>query len=469
MKSYLHDGSFIDEAKIDAVLAAAKPDPVHTADVLAKARECVGLDAAEMAQLMTINTPEELHKLYSTAKEVKELIYGKRIVLFAPLYVSNICGNECVYCAFRSGNKSLIRKSLTIPEVESEVRFLVNKGHKRLLIVAGEAYDSAHTMQYIYDCIKAAYSVKTPQGEIRRINVNIAPQSVETFQDLAKTGIGTFQVFQETYNRATYKQMHVRGRKADYDWRVTAPHRAMEAGISDVGIGPLLGLHDWRWELQAMLMHIRSLEQCYGVGPHTISIPRMEPAHGSDVATNPPAPVSDEDFLKLVAIIRLTVPYTGMIMSTRESSAIRMKTLELGISQISAGSRTDPGGYQAGEEANEFGTAQFQLGDHRQIDEIVRELAQHGFIPSFCTACYRLGRTGLDFMDLARPGEIKNHCTPNAISTCQEFLQDYASPETRAAGEKAIQTIVDSLQGLAKARAIDMWNQVKSGKHDVIC
>lgn len=469
MKSYLEEGSFIDEGAIQEVLDTVTEDKSKAADVLAKAKQAEGLNANEMAQLMTITDPEQLDLLFHTARQIKEQIYGKRIVLFAPLYISNLCGNECVYCAFRAANKSLKRKALSQDEIRSEVEYLVNRGHKRLLVVAGEAYDSAHSLQYIYDAIATAYSVKTAKGEIRRINANIAPLSVADFRELKKTGIGTFQVFQETYHRGTYKQMHLSGRKANYDWRVTAMHRAMEGGIDDVGIGPLLGLHDWRFELLAMLQHIRSLEQCYGVGPHTISIPRMEPACGSDVAAQPPAPVSDLDFKKLVAIIRLTVPYTGMIMSTRESAEMRKASLELGVSQISAGSRTDPGGYKAGEDADEFGTAQFQLGDHRDIDTIVRELAEYGFIPSFCTACYRLGRTGGDFMDLAKPGSIKEHCNPNAVATFQEFLEDYASKETKEIGGQAIEKAIAGMEGLAHERAVAMRAKVQAGERDVIC
>jgi len=468
VKSVVETGSFIDEEAIGQVLESVRPDPVATREVLAKARGAQGLEAREMAQLMTIEDPELLEELFSSARQVKEDIYGRRLVLFAPLYVSNLCSNECAYCAFRVGNKNLKRKALTQDEVRTEVEALVNQGHKRLLIVAGET-QGRFGLEYISDCIATAYGVKTERGEIRRINVNLAPLTVEEFRELKKTGIGTFQLFQETYHRQTYRRMHTAGPKSNYDWRVTGMHRAMAGGVDDVGIGVLFGLADWRFEMLAMLQHIRSLEQHFGVGPHTISVPRMEPAHGSDVSIGPPAPVSDQDFLKIVAITRLTVPYTGMIMSTRESAEMRNHTLALGISQISAGSRTNPGGYQASGEVEEFQAAQFQLGDHRDLDEVIREVAGMGYLPSFCTACYRLGRTGQDFMDLARPGEIKDHCNPNAVATFLEYLQDYASPETRQAGEAAIAREVAGMEGVARQRSESMAARVRTGEHDVIC
>ncbi len=468
MGNLVATGSFINELRIGELLEAKKPERAAVLDILAKAREAKGLSLEEVAQLTLVDDPQLLEELFRTAREVKETIYGNRIVLFAPLYISNLCGNDCSYCAFRTSNKELVRKALTMDEIKAEVHYLVEHGHKRLLVVAGEAYDSGHSLKYIYDAIEACYSVKTERGEIRRINANIAPLSVEDFRDLKATGIGTYQCFQETYHRATYKKVHQRGRKALYDWRICAMHRAMEAGIDDVGIGPLFGLYDWRFELLATLMHVRSLEECYGVGPHTISFPRIEPALGSDVAMNPPYKVSDEDFLKIIAITRLAVPYTGMILSTRESPEFRDKCIALGISQISAGSRVDPGGYGEAED-KKFAASQFQVGDYRTIDEVICSLAKGGYIPSFCTACYRLGRTGCDFMDLAKPGEIKNHCFPNAVATFQEYLEDFASPETKAVGEQVIAKVTESLSGLAQERCRKFSERVKNGERDVIC
>ena len=466
MKRALETGDFIDEAAIQEVLDSVRPDRGAAREVLAKAREARGLEAREMAQLMSIAEPDLLEELFASARRVKEDIYGKRLVLFAPLYVSNHCANECAYCAFRAGNKGLERKALTQEEVRAEVEALVDQGHKRLLLVAGESQRSSGDLRYLSECLATAYSVRTPRGEIRRINVNVAPLEVEEFRELKKTGIGTFQLFQETYHRETYARVHRDGPKADYDWRVTALHRAMEGGVDDVGMGVLFGLSDWRFELLAMLQHVGSLEQRFGVGPHTISVPRMEPAHGSNLSLGPPRPVSDLDFLKIVAILRLTVPYTGMIMSTRESAELRNHTLALGISQISAGSRTNPGGYRASER---FEASQFQLGDHRELDEVIREVAALGYLPSFCTACYRLGRTGQDFMDLARPGEIKDHCNPNAVATFLEYLQDHGAPETRAVGEATLARTVGGFEGIARTRAEAMAARIRAGQRDVLC
>jgi 2-iminoacetate synthase len=385
-------------------------------------------------------------------------------VLFAPLYISNRCTNECTYCAFRATNTALVRRALTQEEIAEETRILIRQGHKRILMVSGEALPQ-QGFQYILDSIATIYDTHVGPGEIRRVNVNLAPQSVERFRQLKASGIGTFQLFQETYHRPTYAEVHLKGPKRDYDWRTTAFDRAMEAGIDDVGIGVLFGLYDWRFEILAMMQHIRHLEQKFGVGPHTISFPRMEPAAGSDIASRPPHAVSDGDFLKMVAIMRLAVPYTGMIMSTRETADVRRATLELGISQISAGSRTDPGGYAEGEAGRSGG--QFQLGDHRSVEEVVTDVVSLGFLPSFCTACYRTGRTGHDFMDLAKPGEIKYHCHPNALSTFQEYLCDYASPQAKAAGEELISIELQNMDGKQTACALPMLNKVRGGQHDI--
>jgi 2-iminoacetate synthase len=343
------------------------------------------------------------------------------------------------------------------------VKHLVDDGHKRVLLVAGESYPR-EGFEYVLKSIATVYSVKSGRGEIRRVNVNVAPLTAEEFERLKGAGIGTYQLFQETYHRETYAGVHLGGKKKDYGWRVSAMDRAMAAGIDDVGIGVLFGLFDWRFEVLALMQHVRHLEREFGVGPHTISVPRLEPATGSDVASHPPHAVSDVDFRKIVAILRLAVPYTGIIMSTRETADIRRETFALGVSQISAGSRTNPGGYSTEERED---ASQFSLGDHRPLDEVLRDVAGLGFIPSFCTACYRLGRTGRDFMDLAKPGEIKAHCDPNALSTFQEYLEDYASPGTRAAGEKAIQRILDEMGAVDADRSRKMIAKVKQGKRDV--
>lgn len=459
--------NFIHEARISEILEANKrADSVRVREVLSKAREMKGLETDEVAVLTGISEPALLQELFETANYLKDTIYGKRLVIFAPLYISNLCANECLYCAFRATNKSLVRRSLTQDEIAHEIENLISQGHKRVLLVAGESYPK-EGLDYVLKAIRTIYRTKSEHGEIRRVNVNLAPLEVDDFRRLKAEGIGTYQIFQETYHRETYSKMHVGGKKKNYDYRVTAPHRAMEAGIDDIGIGVLFGLFDYRFELLALMQHIRALEAEYGVGPHTISVPRLEPASGSDIASHPPHAVSDVDFRKLVAILRLAVPYTGIIMSTRETAQMRRDTFALGVSQISAGSRTNPGGYT--HETEEDEASQFSLGDHRPLDEVIRDVASMGYIPSFCTACYRLGRTGRDFMDLAKPGDIKLHCDPNALSTFREYLRNFASPETRAVGDKLIGETIAGMNGIARQRAEKLIKRVDAGRDDVYC
>lgn len=458
-------GDFIDETLINQILSdKSNPDSAEVRDVLNKARTMQGLDSREMALLAHVTDAELLDELFEAARTVKETIYGNRLVLFAPLYVSNLCGNECAYCAFRVKNQAVRRVSLTQKEIEAEVKYLVEQGHKRVLLVAGEAYPKGG-FQYILDSIDTIYKTRSGPGEIRRVNVNVAPLTVDEFSQLKTAQIGTYQIFQETYHRETYSDVHLGGKKRDYDWRVTAPDRAMQAGIDDIGIGVLFGLYDWKFEMLALMQHIEHLEMNWGVGPHTVSVPRLEPATGSNVASNPPHAVTDIEFKKLIAIIRLAVPYTGIIMSTRETPEMRRETFELGVSQISAGSRTNPGGY--GEDEGD--ASQFSLGDHRSLDEVIKDVASHGYVPSFCTGCYRLGRTGQDFMDLAKPGDIKMHCDPNGLSTFQEYLEDYASPETRKIGEETIAKELAAMSEHAKKRAVRLVDKVKAGERDVYC
>jgi 2-iminoacetate synthase len=459
--------SFINEAEIANILEQnQKPDPVKVRAVLDKAKEMKGLDMADVAVLSNISDPMQLFELFEEANHIKEKIYGKRLVIFAPLYISNLCANECTYCAFRAQNKSIIRKALSQDEIRRETEMLVKQGHKRVLLVAGESYPK-QGFQYVIDSVASVYETKVGNGEIRRVNVNVAPLEIPEFKLLKEANIGTYQLFQETYHHETYRKVHTGGKKKDYDFRVTALHRAMEAGIDDVGIGVLFGLYNFRFELLALMQHIRELEHVFGVGPHTISVPRLEPATGSDIASHPPFAVSDLDFRKIVAILRLAVPYTGIIMSTRETAQMRRETFALGVSQISAGSRTNPGGYT--DSLHETDSSQFCLGDHRPLDLVIRDVAEMGYIPSFCTGCYRLGRTGQDFMDRAKPGDIKNHCGPNAISTFMEYLMDYASYETRLIGEDLIDDTVDSMDGIARERAVKLLEKVKKGNHDMYC
>lgn len=455
-------------SEVEDVLRTSAPDDGRIREVLQKSRELKGLNMADVATLCHIATPEHTEELFETARSVKERIYGHRMVLFAPLYISNVCGNECTYCAFRASNKALPRTALNMAGIARDTAELIRQGHKRLLMVAGEGYSAANGgFQYVLNAIAAVYDVTDATGNIRRLNVNLAPLEVEEFRLLKDAGIGTYQLFQETYHRDTYASVHLSGKKRDFDRRVSGLDRAMQAGVDDVGMGVLFGLHDWRFELLSLMQHIRHLEDVFGVGCHTISVPRIEPADGSDLSMAPPAPVSDTDFKKLIAILRLAVPYTGLILSTRESAAIRRECYALGISQTSAGSRTNPGGYS--EEGHAQTAGQFQLGDHRSLQEIVQELSTMGFIPSFCTACYRLGRTGQDFMDLAKPGLIKLKCDPNAVTTFQEYLIDYASESARSAGEKAIGCELDGMSDKARRTSERMLTRIRNGKRDVYC
>jgi 2-iminoacetate synthase len=459
---------FIDENMIQSELDGARnPDTVHVRDVIGKAREMKGLSLADTAVLLQMEDPDLIEELYSTAREIKEEIYGNRLVLFAPLYIANYCSNNCLYCGFRTDNTELKRVALTMDQIADEVKTLQREGHKRLLMLCGE-HPKRSSLDYFLEAVRTAYGVKTEKGgEIRRINVEIAPMSVDEYRRVKAAGIGTYVLFQETYRHETYRIMHPTGPKSDYLWRLTAMDRAMEGGIDDVGIGALFGLDDYKFEVLSLLTHARHLEEKHGVGPHTISIPRLEPAINAPAAIKPPVPVTDDEFKKLVAIIRLAVPYTGMILTTRETAELRTDVFELGVSQISAGSRTNPGGYADGGDL-EFAAAQFNLGDTRSIDEVVHDIIDKGHIPSFCTACYRLGRTGKDFMDLAKPGLIKQFCRTNGLLTCMEYLIDYASPETRRKGRELIERMVEETEGdKIRELLIDRIAQTENGKRDL--
>ncbi len=442
-------------------------DKKYVREILSKSLSLCGLNEEETSVLIGIKDPGLTEELFETARRIKQTIYGRRLVIFAPLYISNLCGNECLYCAFRADNRQIKRRYLSQEEIAHETEFLVKQGHKRILLVAGESYPK-EGLDYILKAIATIYNVKCGNGSIRRINANIAPLTLDEFKALKETKIGTYQLFQETYHPETYKAVHLKGKKADYNWRISAPDRAMEAGISDLGTGVLFGLYDWRFEILALLQHAKYLENKFGVGPHTISVPRLEPAEGSPYAENCPYLVSDSDFMKIVAILRCAVPYTGIIMSTRETPDVRRQTFALGVSQISAGSRTDPGGYADKDAAIPAG-GQFSLGDHRPLDEVIRDVASLGYIPSFCTACYRLGRTGGDFMDLAKPGDIKSFCEPNACATFAEYLEDYASPETRKEGNAFLDKTVNNMGPLEKETTLGLLNQIRAGKRDCYC
>lgn len=464
MLDTMNRADWLDAAAVhDTIARADRSDPARVREILAKAAELKGLAMDDVAVLAGVRDVDLIQEIFAAARKVKDEIYGPRIVLFAPLYFSNICANECVYCAFRRSNAELDRKVLSVDELKQETAALIDQGHKRVLLIGGEAFPK-EGFRYLLDAIEAIYSVKRDRGEIRRINVNVAPLTTDEFRQLKDAHIGTYQLFQETYDRRVYADVHVSGKKADFDWRATAIDRAMEAGIDDVGLGVLYGLADWRFDTLAMMQHVAHLEDRFGVGCHTISVPRMEPAVGSDMASHPPQAVGDDDFMKIVAILRLAVPYTGIIMSTRETPEMRRATLQLGVSQISGGSRTNPGGY-ATPEAEE--AAQFQRGDHRCLDEVVRDLAAGGHVPSFCTACYRMGRTGADFMDLAKPGLIREMCGPNALSSFAEYLLDYGSDDTRSKGDAAISAEMEAMEPKIRHYSEVMVRKVRQGKRDV--
>lgn len=457
---------FVDEEGIWSLLEAGKSaDRAQGLDVVAKARECKGLDLDELAILLQATDEEVIGAMYDAALYVKDKIYGRRMVFFAPLYVSNVCANNCLYCGFRKDNKGLVRKVLTEAEITREVEILLQEGHKRVLVVAGE-HPTDSGIAYIENAVAAVYDAKVGNASIRRVNVNCAPLSVENFKRLKDTAIGTYQCFQETYHLDTYKTMHPSGPKKDYLWRLLAPDRAMQAGIDDVGIGALFGLTDYKFEVMATLMHSQHLDKTYGVGPHTISVPRLEPALNAPIASNPPHAVNDDDMRRIVASIRLAVPYTGIILSTRERPEFRNELIRLGVSQISAGSRTSPGGYYEAK-AHKPETEQFSIGDDRSLSEVMCQLCTDKFIPSFCTACYRSGRTGERFMGLAKHGEIHNMCGPNALLSLKEYLIDYAEGETKTQGEQLLAECIEDLPQNLRKRTLELLARIEQGERDV--
>ncbi|MBR0455175.1 MAG: [Firmicutes bacterium] len=435
---------FINDAKIKQTLAFAqahKDDLELMQVILDKGREYKGLSYAEAATLLECEDPDIIQQIFDLGKEIKEHFYGNRIVMFAPLYLSNYCVNGCVYCPYHGQNKTIPRKKLTQEEIRDEVIALQDMGHKRLAIEAGE-HPKENPIEYILESIKTIYSIKHKNGAIRRVNVNIAATTVENYRKLKEAGIGTYILFQETYNKEAYEQLHPTGPKSDYAYHTEAMDRAMEAGIDDVGCGVLYGLNNYKYDFVGMLMHAHHLEKTYGCGPHTISVPRVRPADDIDPDEFDNG-VPDDVFKRIVAVLRIAVPYTGMIMSTRESAKTRRECLEIGITQISGGSRTSVGGYA--DELDEQGkfdsedTAQFDVEDRRTLAEVVDWLIDLGYVPSFCTACYREGRTGDRFMSLLKSGQIANCCQPNAMMTLKEFLMDYASEDTKAKGDALIE------------------------------
>ncbi|MFH0771685.1 MAG: [FeFe] hydrogenase H-cluster radical SAM maturase HydG [Candidatus Omnitrophota bacterium] len=455
---------YIDEGKICDLLAGAKKAmEKETGAILDKARSLKRLALNETAALLAVEEPHLIKKIFEAAAFVKNQIYGNRVVLFAPLYISNYCANQCLYCAFQSGNSELKRKYLTAEEIRSQTEWLLKSGQKRILIVAGEScIPGKSAVDYYIEAVEAVYSARVGSHYIKRVNINCAPLSVDDFKKLKASHIGTFQLFQETYHEATYRKVHLKGPKSDPDNRLDAIDRAFMAGIDDVGIGPLYGLYDYRFETLAMMAHIEHLEKKFGIGPHTISVPRIEPAVGSEFSLRPPYQVSDSDFKKLVAVIRLSVPYTGMILTTRESSSMRDELVSLGVSQISAGSKTSPGGYSDTEKWD----GQFTTSDRRSLDELVEMLVEKGYIPSFCAACYRKERTGEAFMNLAKPGLIKGKCNVNALVTLKEYLDDFASKEVKDSGYRLINKMKEELDEATRAQLSRFFEEIDKGVRD---
>lgn len=430
--------------------------------VLSRAAELKGLNVEDAAALLSVRRPDQIQKIMAAAEQAKQTIYGKRLVMFAPLYTSNYCINNCLYCGFRQDNQELKRRKLTLEEIRAETRALLKEGHKRLLVLTGES--GGNDLARLKETLAAIYEVKEKGQGIRRVNVEIAPLTVDQFRELKTCNIGTYICFQETYDPDLYGKYHPSGPKSDYANRLFVMHRAMEGGINDVGIGALFGLADHRFETLAMLRHAKELERCFNCGPHTVSVPRIEPAQGAPLARNVPFPVDDNAFRTIIAVLRLSLPYTGIILSTRESAQLRHELFRYGVSQVSAGSRTAIGGYTE----NQKEAGQFSLGDLRSMETVINDMVNMGFIPSFCTGCYRRGRVGKDFMDLAKPGLIKSYCHPNGLFSFAEYLIDFASAHTRTNGFDLIGRLVEAEENPAIRSGIQAsLDRIAHGERDV--
>lgn len=460
-----HGRDFIDDTKIQEMLLANRnPDRNRIREIMAKALALNRLDPEETAALLNCEDEDLWEEMYGTGLEIKHRVYGRRIVTFAPLYVSNYCVNNCLYCGYRTENKDIHRQQLNMDELAQEIKALVGMGHKRLIMVYGEHPKS--DVHYIADTLHVAYGTKSGNGEIRRVNVNAAPLAIQDYKILRDVGIGTYQVFQETYHHGIYAQVH-KNLKADYEWRLYSLHRAMEAGVDDVGIGALFGLAHWKFDVMGLLAHTIDLEEKFGgVGPHTISFPRLQPAVNTPFAQDSPHLVDDATFKKLVTVIRLSVPYTGMIITARETARIRNDVVNVGCTQLDASSNLGIGTYS--KEQVDHTKQQFILGDTRSLDAAIRDLAAMGWITSFCTAGYRCGRTGECFMEISKSGKIHNLCMPNAILTFKEYLLDYASPETIQVGEPLIEKEFNALPNpQVKTIVSEMLQRIKAGERDL--
>lgn len=457
--------SFIDDSEIWDCLNKADTSEISVNRVLTKSLNKERLSLADTAVLIQANDKQSVEKIKQAARDLKKTVYGNRIVLFAPLYVGNYCVNNCKYCGFRVSNKSAVRKTLTREELIKNVEALEDEGQKRLILVYGE--HPSYTPEYIAETVREVYRVKKGKGAIRRVNINAAPLDIEGFRKVKEAGIGTYQIFQETYHEETYHKYHTGGYKRDYNFRLTAMDRAQEAGLDDVGIGALMGLFDWRFEVMGLIRHTNHLEACYNVGPHTISFPRLQFA--SDYEIDNKYLVSDDDFLKLVAILRLAVPYTGLILTAREPENIRREVIRFGVSQIDAGTNIELGAYAEKKIGNQnVNQEQFLIHDTRSLNEVIEELLKDDFLPSFCTACYRKGRTGEHFMEFSVPGFIKRYCTPNAILTLAEYLEDYAAPETANKGWKVInQNLENGVDSKMRLELLKRLERVREGERDL--
>ncbi|MDR1054787.1 MAG: [FeFe] hydrogenase H-cluster radical SAM maturase HydG [Prevotellaceae bacterium] len=457
--------TFIDADEIWKYINNTKSNAQRVREIIAKSLNKQRLALEEAAVLLNTTNPELIEEIKQGARTLKTNVYGKRIVLFAPLYIGNYCSNNCLYCGFRSSNKEAQRLTLNDKQIIQEVEALEDNGQKRLILVYGEHRE--YSPEYIAHTVRVVYNVKKGNGEIRRVNINAAPLDVEGFKVVKEAGIGTYQIFQETYHPKAYKFYHRGGKKMDYDWRLTALDRAMEAGIDDVGIGALFGLYDWRFEALSLLRHVNHLEACYNIGPHTISFPRLQAASSRDIDVA--YKVSDDDFLRLIAILRLAVPYTGLILTARESDRVRKEAIAFGISQIDGGTKLELGGYQEGESKPEqdLNREQFQINDNRTLNKVIDELLEGGYLPSFCTACYRRGRTGEHFMEFSVPGFIKRYCTPNAILTLAEYIRDYATPEVAAKGWTAIQRNLSQVDDKFLPELLQRIERIKADERDI--
>ncbi|MCH1961454.1 [FeFe] hydrogenase H-cluster radical SAM maturase HydG [Clostridium perfringens] len=459
---------FIKDDEINSLIAKGKElvsDKELVREIIEKSKSAEGLTPEETAVLLNLEDKELIEEMFKAARQVKEKLYGKRLVVFAPLYVSNYCVNNCTYCGYKHCNDELKRKKLNKEQLIEEVKVLESLGHKRIALEAGEDPVNA-PLDYILDCIKSIYSIKFDNGSIRRINVNIAATTVENYKRLKDAEIGTYILFQETYHKPTYERLHVSGPKHNYNYHTTAMHRAREAGIDDIGMGVLYGLYDYKYETLAMLMHAMDLEETTGVGPHTLSVPRIRPAENVSLE-NYPYLVDDEDFKKIVAILRLAVPYAGLILSTREEPGLRDEIIALGVSQVSTGSCTGVGGYSEAYSDPEE-KPQFEVGDHRSPVEMIESLMEAGYIPSYCTACYREGRTGERFMDIVKSGELYKICEANALITLKEFIDDYGTDRTREIGDKLIKKSIDEINNESFRKSVEeKINKISNGTRDL--